>query len=267
MFPDLETIIKDLDEVSPLALAEEWDNSGLQVGSGNQIIKKILVALDPSLDAVKKASSIDAQLLVTHHPLIFKALSCIDTGVYPGNVINEAIKNNISIVAFHTNLDLSRTGLNNILAEILGLNNIDVLDPGPHGDGSGLGKIGNLPEAVNFLSYTKRVKDLLGIQTLRVSGSDNSLIKRVAVVGGSGGDMIKIAAKKGADLLITGDIGHHDALTAESCGVNIIDAGHFNTERTALIVYANKMEENFYSNNTDITVEIYNEETDPIRDI
>jgi putative NIF3 family GTP cyclohydrolase 1 type 2 len=113
----------------------------------------------------------------------------------------------------------------------------------------------------------KRVKELLKAKTLKVSGPDDALIKRVAVVGGSGGDMIPEAAEKGADLLITGDIGHHDALNAEFCGINIIDAGHFNTERTALGVYIKKLEEIFNNNKMDVALEFYNEETNPLRDI
>lgn len=268
-YPDLESILEVIDKEFPLALAEEWDNSGLQVAAGEQIIKKILVALDPSPDAISKAASIDAQLLITHHPLIFKAISSVDPEAYPGNVIKEAIKNDISIVAFHTNLDSARGGFNDILAGILGLQKIDVLGKKENisDDDSGLGRIGDFPERVDFLSCVKRVKELFAVKTLKISGPDDALIKRVAVVGGSGGDMIPEAAKKGADLLITGDIGHHDALNARFFGINIIDAGHFNTERTALSVYIEKLEEIFNKNKMDVALEFYSEETNPLRDI
>ena len=269
MFPDLEAILKVLDRDFPLSLAEEWDNSGLQVGNNGQIIKKVLVALDPSPGAVKKAVSIDAQLLITHHPLIFKAVSCLDLNVYPGNVIKEAVKNDISIVALHTNLDSARGGFNDILAEILGLEEIEVLGAKESScdDGSGLGRIGDLPDSVDFLTCVKNVKEVLKVKNLKISGPDDARIKRVAVVGGSGGDMISEAAKKGADLLITGDVGHHDALNAEFCGINVIDAGHFNTERAALAVYIEKLDEIFNKNKMDIALEFYNEETNPLRDI
>lgn len=269
MFPDLKTILELIDKEFPLALAEEWDNSGLQVGADEQIINKILVALDPSPDAVSKAASIGAQLLITHHPLIFKAISCVDPKVYPGNVVKEAIKNDISIIAFHTNLDSARGGLNDILAKILGLQEIDVLGTNEnYSDGSaGPGRIGNLPEGVDFLSYVKRVKELLKVKTLKVSGPDDALIRRVAVVGGSGSDMIPEAAKKEANLLITGDIGHHDALNARFLGINIIDAGHFNTEKTALGVCMKKLEKIFNDNKMDVTLELFSGETNPLRDI
>lgn len=269
MFPDIETILKVLDKDFPLSLAEEWDNSGLQVGNNGQIIKKVLVALDPSPGAVNKASSIDAQLLITHHPLIFKAVSCLDLNVYPGSVIKEAVKNDISIVAFHTNLDSARGGFNDILAGILGLEEIDVLGAKENtgDDGSGLGRIGDLPDRIDFLTCVKKVKEVLKVKNLKISGSDDALIKRVAVVGGSGGDLIPEATKKGADLLVTGDIGHHDALNAEFCGINIIDAGHFNTERAALAVYMEKLGGIFNKNKMDIALEFYDEETNPLRDI
>ena len=269
MFPDLDTLMKVLNEECPFSLAEEWDNSGLQVGTGEGVIKKILVALDPSRGAVNKAVSINAQLLITHHPLIFRKISTVNSKKYPGNVIKEAIKNDIAIVAMHTNLDSARSGLNDILAEMLNLDNVEVLDPKEPQccNGFGLGRIGDLHDAVNFSSYLTKVKKIFNAKNLRFTGSDNTLIKRVAVVGGSGGDMIPAAAEKGADLLITGDIGHHDALTAESCGINVIDAGHFNTERTALVLYTKKMEEIFHKNNMDVTLEIYSGEVNPLRDI
>lgn len=270
MASDLKTIINIIDRTSPFSLAEDWDNSGIQVNSGSRLINRILVALDPTIEAVKKAVSVNAELLLTHHPLIFRKLSCIDTDEYPGDVIKESIKNDISIVSFHTNLDSAATGLNHILAEKLGLENIEVLQQkdGPFAD-SGLGRIGDLPEEENFFDLAARIKEIFNISGLKVSGPGDRLIKRAAVVGGSGGDMIKAAAEKGADLLITGDISHHDALTAGSCNINIIDAGHFNTEKTALNAYTHKLEEVFkdHDMDIDITIEIFDEETDPMREM
>ena len=154
MFPSLKEVIDILDEIAPFALAEEWDNSGLQVGSRNQTVKKILVALDPTFEAVCRASSTGAQLLITHHPLLFRAVSCIDLNTYPGNVISEAIKNDVAIVAAHTNLDSAKTGINYHLAGKIGLVDVEVLEPKELlGEGGyGLGVVGNLPEPVDLIS-------------------------------------------------------------------------------------------------------------------
>ena len=269
MFPNLKEVINILDEIAPFALAEKWDNSGLQVGSYNQVIRRILVALDPTMEAVSIASSTDVQLLVTHHPLLFRAVSCINFNIYPGNVIHEAVRNNIAIVAVHTNLDSARAGINHILGEKLGLLDVEILDPRElNGEGGyGLGITGSLPEPVDLLSASGLIKNILGLSTVKVIGTDESVIKRIAVVGGSGRDLISIAAEKKADLLVTGDIGHHDALTARALGLNIIDAGHFSTERFALTGFIKKLEDLFAGHHMDIVLKLHEDERDPARTI
>ncbi len=269
MLPNLKEVINILDEIAPFALAEKWDNSGLQVGSYDMVIRKAVVALDPTMEAVCMAASTGAQLLVTHHPLLFRAVSCINFNTYPGNVIHEAIKNNIAIVAVHTNLDSARAGINHILGEKLGLLDVEILEPKElNGEGGyGLGITGSLPESVDLLSASGLVKNILGLNTVKVIGADESVIKRVAVVGGSGRDLIAVAAGKKADLLVTGDIGHHDALTAGALGLNIIDAGHFSTERFALTGFIKKLEDLFAGYNMDIVLKLYEDERDPARTI
>ena len=236
MYPSLKQILNILDELAPFELAEKWDNSGLQTGSRDQIIEKILVALDPTLEAVNSASSINAQLLITHHPLLFRALSCIDFDTYPGDVIHKAIQSNVAIISAHTNLDCAKTGISHHLAQKINLVDIEILEPKElkGEDGYGLGIIGNLSESADLYSIAKLVKDILGLESLKVIEANESVIRRIAVVGGSGRDLIGAAARKNADLLITGDIGHHDALNAKNLNINIIDPGHFSTERAAL---------------------------------
>lgn len=269
MSPNLEEVIKILDEIAPFALAEKWDNSGLQVGSHVQCITKVLIALDPTIEAVRRASSAGAQLLVTHHPLLFKEVSCINFDRYPGDVIHEAIENDIAIVAMHTNLDSAKMGINHILGEKFGLIDVEILEPKEfNGEGGyGLGIIGNLPESADLLSVSGMVKQALGLSTVRIAGPDESIIKRIAVVGGSGRDLIPAAVERKADLLITGDIGHHDALTARAFNINVVDAGHFSTERAALTGFKKNLEDMFARYSMDIMLELYREEEDPVRTI
>lgn len=267
MFPNLKDVMNILDKIAPFALAEKWDNSGLQVGSYEQVIKKILVALDPTFEAISRASSTGAQLLLTHHPLLFGDVLCLDLDAYPGDVIGEAIKNNIAIIAAHTNLDSAKMGINHHLAQELGLVDVEVLEPKELDDeeGYGIGVIGNLANAVDLLSASSLVKNTLGLETVKILGANESKVERIAIVGGSGRDYIKIAVQKNADLLITGDIGHHAALTAKTLNINIIDAGHFSTERAALAGFIKSLEEIFETNKMNITLELYEDETDPIR--
>lgn len=269
MFPGLKDIIKILDEIAPFSLAEKWDNSGLQVGSRDRVIKKIFVALDPTFEAVCRASAAGAQLLLTHHPLLFRAISSIDLNIYPGDVICEAIKNDIAVVSIHTNLDSAKIGINHQLAKMIGLADVEVLEPKELDgeEGYGLGVIGNLPESADLISVSGTVKDALGINSVKITGDSGAVVNRIAVVGGSGRDYINLAVQKKADLLITGDIGHHDALTAKTLNINVIDAGHFSTERAALAGFIKSLGEIFENNEMDITLELYEDETDPVRTI
>ena len=181
------------------------------------------------MEALEKAVSLNAQLIITHHPLLFNSIAHIDFNQFPGNIIHEAIKNEIAVIAAHTNLDNARMGINHFLAGRLGLTDCEVLEPKELNGitGYGLGVIGYLNKPIDLRSYAMKVKKSLGTTAVKVIGSDDSIVKRVAVVGGSGRDYIAKAKEKGADLLITGDIGHHDALTARTLGINVIDAGHF----------------------------------------
>jgi len=143
--PTLQNIMNILDEIAPFALAEEWDNSGLQVGSLLQEINKVYIALDPTIEAVQNTADAGAQLLLTHHPLIYKPLFNLNHQKYPGDIIHFASKADISIIAAHTNLDICLGGVNDILANVLDLENIEVLEEYSQDSGDiGIGRIGNL---------------------------------------------------------------------------------------------------------------------------
>jgi dinuclear metal center YbgI/SA1388 family protein len=266
MTPTLKDVIGLLEEIAPTYLAEPWDNPGLQVGSYSHAITGIFLALDPTLKAVKGASRRRAQLLLTHHPLLFKPLSQLDMDSYPGNVILEAVKSGISVVAVHTNLDAVRGGINDILAELLDLQQVDVLKAADEVDGAGLGRIGNLPEPGPLSELAKSVKGILGAKKLRVVGGDSLQVRRVAVVGGSGGGLVALASQKGADLLLTGDVSHHHALEAESLGIALIDTGHFQMEKKAFRIFAERLRGMLAAQGWQVRVEVDEEETDPMRD-
>ncbi|NLD35572.1 MAG: Nif3-like dinuclear metal center hexameric protein [Desulfatiglans sp.] len=267
MSASLKKVIDIIDEIAPFSLAEEWDNPGLQIGSPDMDISKILVALDPTMETLKMAVSVNSQLIITHHPLLFHSISHIDLKSFPGNFINEAIKNNISVIAAHTNLDNAKMGINQILAIKLGLTDWEILEPkGLNGmAGYGIGIIGYLGEPVDLYSYAMKVKECLNTKTVRVTGPDDVRIRCVASVGGSGRDYIAKAKEKGADLIVTGDIGHHDALNARALGINVIDAGHFYTERAALTGFIDQIRERLETQGIDIMVELYKGEADPVR--
>ena len=267
MVPKLNAILEILEEIAPSTAAEEWDNPGLQVGRLSQEIERILIALDPTLKALREAFKRKAQLLLTHHTLIFRPISSLNQNTYPGDVISEALEKGIAIVSAHTNLDVVQGGINDILADLFGLQNSEVLeirnDLGING--AGLGRIGHLPTPIKLPQVIKRVKEVLGTERIRVFGHKNRKIARVAVVGGAGGEMVPTAAKKGADLLLTGDVRHHEALEAERLGLALIDAGHFHTEKAALGPFAESLRRAFMKRNMEVVVEVYRDETGPTR--
>jgi dinuclear metal center YbgI/SA1388 family protein len=267
MVPKLKDILDILEDMAPASLAEDWDNPGLQVGDYSREIQKILFSLNPTLEALKAASRKKAQLLLTHHPLIFRPLFHLNQGTYPGHVIFEAYRRRISVVAAHTNLDVAVGGINDMLAHLFSLQDVDVLDKGQvaYGDGVGLGRIGLLPRPVSLAAVVKRVKAALGVQTVRVVGRKRDVVKTVALVGGSGGSLISVAADRGADLLITGDLSHHEALAAEDLGLSVIDGGHFHTEKAALWLFAERFRNRVEELGWRVRIDRFEDEKDPIR--
>jgi GTP cyclohydrolase I len=262
----LRDIIALLDEIAPFSTAEEWDNPGLQVGSLSSEIKKILISLDPTVNSLRKAKDINAQLLLTHHPLIFSKLSNINQDTYPGDVITEALTSGTSIVTAHTNLDVAKNGINNILAEIFGLLNVKPLIRNSRSEDAlnGMGRIGELPNATPFSDISIKIINAIGLQGAMVLGDQDKMIKKIAVLGGAGGDEVLRAHEQGADLYVTGDVRHHEALTAQRLGLALIDGGHFHTEKTAMNVFANRLKDKITERGWDIVLENYEDEKAPM---
>jgi len=257
MVPRVKDFLDFFEEIAPSALAESWDNPGLQAGSISANVSKAFVALDPTVDAADSAIEAGAQLLITHHPLLFRPLSRIDSDSYPGNVIRKALNEGLSIISAHTNLDSAKGGINDILASILDLTSVVALEQKGDDAGTGMGRVGDLAGPVPLEEFAATVKKLLGLEIIRIAGHMRvPLVKRVAVVRGSGGSLLNLAAEKGAQVLITGDIGYHNALDARSAGIILMDAGHFATEKMAMNVFAGHLKEEARERGWDVTFEI-----------
>ncbi|MBN1849843.1 MAG: Nif3-like dinuclear metal center hexameric protein [Deltaproteobacteria bacterium] len=268
MSPTLNDILNLLNEIAPFSHMAGWDNAGLQVGDLSKEIHRIFFALDPTMDNLMNASEKNAQLLLTHHPLIFKSLSQINYHAYPGSVIVAAIKNDIAVIAVHTNLDVAWGGINDMLADLLELDHPEILDieDSSENHSVGLGRIGSLKEPTSLTAFIDLAKRVLGCKVVRVLGNDDLVVKRIAVVGGSGGSLIARASEKGADLLVTGDIGHHEALEAESLNLALMDAGHFFTEKAAIRLFADRFKEKLSAKGWGVVVEIDHDEKAPMRE-
>lgn len=228
----VKDILSFLETLAPANLKMEWDNVGLLCGSKNTEVTKILVALDPFEGVCKEAADIGAQLIVTHHPLIFRAPNAITDETSIGRSIMFLCRHGISAVNAHTNLDIAPGGVNDVLAEKLGLQNITALE-------DGLLRTGDVTEQ-SLESFLASVKEKLGCQGLRyVSGGKP--VKQVAVGGGSCAGEMMDALAAGCDTFVTSDIKYNQFWDAQDLGLNLIDAGHFHTENPVVAVLAEKL--------------------------
>ena len=228
----VKDILSFLETLAPANLKMEWDNVGLLCGSKNTEVTKILVALDPFEGVCKEAADIGAQLIVTHHPLIFRAPNTITDETSVGRSIMFLCRHGISAVNAHTNLDVAPGGVNDVLAEKLGLQNITALE-------DGLLRTGDITEQ-SLESFLASVKEKLGCQGLRyVSGGKP--VKQVAVGGGSCAGEMMDALAAGCDTFVTSDIKYNQFWDAQDLGLNLIDAGHFHTENPVVAVLAEKL--------------------------
>ena len=226
-------LIDFFEDVAPKKDALEWDNVGLLVGDSDWDIKKIYIALDATDEVVDAAIACGADLILTHHPLIFKNVNRVDASNFVGRRIIKLIENHIACYAMHTNFDIHHMGA--LAEQRLGLMHSIALDVTPI-DGVadpnvGIGRIGSLmDETKTLLQYSELVKDRFELPYVRVYGDHETTIHTVAISPGSGRGAIDAAVSGGADVLITGDIDHHSGIDAMAKGLCIIDAGHYGVE-------------------------------------
>lgn len=219
-------LIEKLNEKYPFDLQEEWDNSGLQIGNPNNELKGVVLSLDLEEETVDKAIGNDANLIITHHPYLFSPTNSIDFRDSFYNRLQKCIINGITVYAFHTNLDIAEGGVNDNLANILGLRDVRSLEIGKE---LGLGRYGNIEKtgAANFLKF---VKEELDAENIIAYGNIDREIEKIAVCGGAGSSLIEDAISLSCDLMITGDVKYHEAMDLSNKGIIIADVGHFASE-------------------------------------
>ena len=263
MKPQIKELLQTLEGFAPSALAEKWDNVGLLVGSPDNSVTSILIGLDPTLSLVEEAIAISADTIITHHPVIFKPLSAIDTSNPGGLLLQKALSHNINIIGAHTNLDSAVDGVNDVLAGGLGLSNLEPLMPSEEGSASGLGRIGTYPEPVDPREFLNKVFSLLKLESLNVAGTIPEKIRTVAVCGGSGSEFAEQAYKRGADVYLSAEIKHSTAIWAKEVGFAIIDGTHYATEKPATHYLAQKLGQLAGERNWQITVQLSETEVHP----
>ena len=216
-------VLTFLNEYCPFALAEEWDNAGLNVGRKEAEVAKILVALDLTLETVKAARETGADLIVTHHPLLFDPLRQVTDEVLNGERVLALAEGGIAHIACHTNLDAAAGGVNDCLAAVIGLSQVENL--------GNLAKMGILDTTLSALA-AKLKKDLPSDHCQGVFCREK--VHKVALIGGSGGSLLQDAAEAGCDTFITGEVKYNHYLDAKEQGINLLTFGHYETEYIVL---------------------------------
>ncbi len=239
----LSDLLLELELIVPRSLAESWDNVGLLIGNARREIRSCLLGLDPTLSLLEEAISLGADTLITHHPCIFRPLSFIHTETPAGRFLEKALAQKINVIACHTNFDTAASGVSDALAGLLGLTDTRALHPAASSDGSGLGRIGRYVEPVSIGTFMERVFAALGSDTVQIAGKVPESVQTVALCGGSGSDLAGDAFEMGADLYLSSEIKHSTARWAEDAGFCIIDGGHYGTEKPAMTLLKNRLEE------------------------
>jgi dinuclear metal center YbgI/SA1388 family protein len=235
--PTVEEIYRYLQTLAPLDLQMSFDNSGMLLGDAECRVSRVLLALDVTDEVVKEAADCGAQLILSHHPLIFHPIRNLSCGPETEKLY-ALIRSGIAVLSFHTNLDIADGGVNDVLIRLLGTEPMEALDE------SGCGRIGEYTEPWSFPTFLRMCKDKLQTSGLRWFDAEKK-VRRLAVMGGSGGSAIRDAWQKGCDTYVTADLKYHDFLLAQELGLNLVDGDHFCTENPVMFLLQAKLQKAF----------------------
>ncbi|MBO7415168.1 MAG: Nif3-like dinuclear metal center hexameric protein [Bacteroidaceae bacterium] len=238
---NIREIIDALERFAPLPLQDDYDNSGLQVGTTETEVSGALLCLDVTRQVVDEAIRNGCNLIVSHHPLLFRPLKRL-TDDSIGSIVMDAVRAGITIYACHTNLDNVSNGVNLRIARVLGLTEVRPLDERPDGNGAGI--IGTFPEPLSGQELLAIVKERFGVTCIRHNGELGRPIRRMAVCGGAGAFLTDKAVARGADAFMTGEIGYHRFFGYDGT-IKLIEAGHFESEQFTVDLLADILQESF----------------------
>ena len=221
-------VIRAIESTAPLFLQDDFDNSGLQVGFPEASVRKVLTCLDVTEAVVEEAVSSGCDMIVSHHPLLFHPLRQVSDTTYQQRCTVRALAKGIAIYSAHTSLDNAPGGVNYRIASIIGVHDLQPLQPRPDGNG-GSGVIGTLVQALPDSEFLARLKELFGVECLRHTAPAGKTVSRVALCGGAGAFLMRDAVRAGAHAFVSGEFHYHDYF--ESDGMLLAELGHFQSER------------------------------------
>ncbi len=273
----LSDIVEFLESFAPLDLAEDWDNVGLLVGDLDDEVSRVMTCLTVSPDVAEEAISRDVQLIVSHHPILFRGIQRITSETSDGKMLLDLIAAQVAVFSPHTAFDSAADGINRRLAESLGLTDIDALRPIAPADGHaiedglrvipsghtpvGSGRFGQLPHAMTLAEFNDRVKTALGVPHLQFVGEETVKVMRIAIACGSAAEFLPDAQQHGCDVLLTGEARFHACLEARTSGIAMVLAGHYATERPAVEQLADLLSQQF----PEVNCCASEDESDPVR--
>jgi dinuclear metal center YbgI/SA1388 family protein len=235
--PTLGQMLLAVEELWPESLAENWDEVGLVAGHPSAPVTKVMFAVDPTLEVIEEAVEWGAELLITHHPLLLKGVTTVAATTPKGRAVHRLIESGTALLTVHTNGDSAVGGVSDVLADALGLQDAAPLTVAANGlPEEGIGRVGDLPEAVSLGDFAARVFGILPSVAggVRVSGDKDGLVRRIAVCGGAGDSLFNEVRASNADVYVTADLRHHPASEAREASLNgrpyLIDVSHFASE-------------------------------------
>lgn len=236
-----------LDSRYPANMAEHWDNVGLLVGDDEEEVHHIFLALDLTEATLDEAVSAGADMIITHHPMIFDGQKKINNHSFTGRRILKLIRNGIQYYAMHTNYDV--LGMADLSADYLKLTDREVLSVTAQTEQGeeGFGRVGKLPYKMTLKECGEFVKVALALNDVKIYGNPDTILEKAAICTGSGKSMIPDVLAKGAEVYVTGDIDHHTGIDAVAQGLSIIDAGHYGTEYIFMSAMQKVLEEKYPS--------------------
>jgi dinuclear metal center YbgI/SA1388 family protein len=250
-------IAEAMERWAPASLTDAGDNVGLLAGMSGRPVETLLISLDLDENVVAYAKRIGANMVVAHHPFIYRPVSAVSDAVLAGRLVFMAIEAGVAVFASHTNLDRVSGGVNDALCETVGL-------PGatPAVEGS-IGRMACLPSPIPLDAFARSVKKSLGAPTVRVTGAKDKPVGRIYIVSGAGRHDIASAVKLGADCMLTGEIGYHDGQEAMGCGLCVVEVGHYYSEYPVLNRIEKHLQSEFHRLKYSVRTEIYTVPTCP----
>ena len=256
----IKDIAQEIEAFAPRSLQESYDNAGLQVGDPDAVVTGVLLCLDVTEEIIREAKERECNLVVSHHPLIFRGLKSLTGADITQRLVIEALKNGIAVYSAHTNLDSTWNGVSHEIARRLSVSDIEVLEPQSDNPKAGLGVVGNI-SPLPKIEFLRKIKNTFKVAALRYSAqSAGVVVRRVAVCGGAGASLISAAINAKADILVTGDVKYHD-FTSFGHEIIIADIGHYESELCSRDILSRVIREKF----PDLTIYFSDSETNPVK--